>query len=60
MNIMFFRCVKPCKFIVRVIVFEGFARWVHERKIHQKSIKNDTKIHTEIYEKSIQISWSKK
>jgi hypothetical protein len=59
-KIYVFRCVKPCKFIVRVIVFEGFARWVHERKIHQKYIKNETTIPPKINEKSMQISCSKK
>ena len=34
MKIMFFRNVKPCKFVVRVVVFRGFARWVRERRIH--------------------------
>ena len=35
--------VKTCKFIGRVIKFEGFARWVREREVHQKAITNYTK-----------------
>jgi hypothetical protein len=39
-TIILFWSVKTCKFIVRVIKFEGFARWVRGREIHQKRIKN--------------------
>jgi hypothetical protein len=33
---------------------------MRERKIHQKTIKNETQIHTEIDEKSMEIPCSKK
>jgi hypothetical protein len=42
-----------------VIVFEAFARWVREREIHQKTIKNETRIHPQIDVKSMQILCSK-
>ena len=37
---------------------EGFARWVHEWKIHQQTVKDGAKIHIEMDEKSMQIPWS--
>ena len=47
-----------------VIKKQGFARWVRERKNHQKNIKHEIKIHAEIDDKSVRISclekWYKK
>ena len=40
---MLSRGVKTCKFVGRVIEFEGFARWVRGRGNHSKTIKNATK-----------------
>jgi hypothetical protein len=56
---MIFWSVKTWKFIVRVIIFEGFARWVREQEIHQKTHKNIPKIHAELDNKSMLISCSK-
>ena len=52
--------VKVCKFIVRVIKIEGFARWVRKQQAHQLMIKNDTQIHVQIDEKSLLNPCSKK
>ena len=48
MKIMFFWCVKTCKFIFKTMVVEGFAVCVRERKRYQTNIKNETKIHLTI------------
>ena len=40
--------VNTCKFIVRVIVLEGFAGCMRERKRYQTNIKHETKFHAKI------------
>ena len=51
--------VKTFTFIIKVMVFEGLAGCVRERKRYQTNIKHDTKIHSKIYEKSMQNVCSK-
>ena len=46
--------VKSLNFIVKTMVFDSLEGCMCERERYQKNIKNDTKIHPKIYEKSIQ------
>ena len=52
--------VKTLKFIVKTNVFDGLEGCMCERERYQKNIKNETKIHPKIDDKSIQKSCSKK
>ena len=52
--------INAFEFIVQTMGFEGLARCVHERKKYQKHIKNDTNIHPQINDKSMQNLCSKK
>ena len=45
---------KSLNFIVQTMVFDGLEGCMCERERYQKNIKNDTKIHPNTYEKSIQ------
>jgi hypothetical protein len=42
-KIMFFRMVKPYKFIVKTMVFEGLTGCLREQRFHQKYIKIEAK-----------------
>ena len=59
-TIVVFWNVKTNKSMVRVIRFEGFARWVRERANHQKTINNYPNIHPKSEEKSTQNHTQKK
>ena len=52
--------VKSFKFIVTTMLFVGLAGCVCERKMYRTNIKNDTQIHPQIKDKSMQDICSKK
>ena len=58
-KIMFFWMVRSLEVIVRTNVFDGLEGCMCERWRYQKNIKNETKVHPKIDEKSIQFSCSK-
>ena len=41
---------------VRVIDFEGFAKWVYDQESHQKYVKNDTTILPKLMKKQCKTS----
>ena len=50
---------KKYRYIVKTMLFKGFAGCVGERKRYQQTIKHNTKIHTQIDEQSMQNLGSK-
>ena len=51
--------VKSFKFIVKTNVFEGLSGRVRERKRYRTNINTYTKIHPQIYDKSMQkLCWT--